>query len=208
MALAHRWSSRNLSRLELVVTMSLLGMFVAVFIGHGLRIFAAAEARAVQASVVNVESSLRMLFYQMMIEGRATEVQQWRGANPAELVQSFGALVDTETLVMIPDLARFGALSGSLGGRYLGEFESLDPATVAAGHWYFDRADAALVYRVRNAEFFRSPLPGPARVRLRLDLLFDDLDENGEYNPGAEQLSGVVLRPLDDFQWIGMGNGS
>jgi hypothetical protein len=208
MALAHRWADRNLTRLELGIALMLMASFVGVFIVHALRVFASAEAGSLQATIVNVETSLRIMFYQLILDGRTEEAATWRGANPAALLRAFGARVETETLVTAPELARFGAVAGGFGARYTGEFDAIDPALVDGGYWYFDRADSALVYRVRNTEFFRSSLPGPARVRFRLELLFDDINGDGEYNPEAEQVLGVTLKTLDQFEWSGLGKQS
>lgn len=49
---------------------------------------------------------------------------------------------------------------------YLGELDVPDPGRVDPGSWYFDRAEQALIYRLRNSDDFASPLPGPARIRL------------------------------------------
>jgi general secretion pathway protein G len=51
---------------------------------------------------------------------------------------------------------------------YLGELADADRHQIAPGQWYFDRSQAALIYRLRNTDGFASPLSGPARIRLCL----------------------------------------
>lgn len=205
MAMAHRWASRNLSRLELAAAVIILGIVATSFMGFALRVLAAAEEQYVQATVLNIASALRIQFYRFVIEGRSHEVMSWRDANPVALIEEWGAPADIDAAARHPALARYGATAAGLGSRYLGEFDGLDPGSVAGGRWYFERFDSALVYRVRNAEFFRSALPGAARIRYRIDVRFDDRNGDGEYNSGTDEVRDVVLVPLEAFRWIEAG---
>lgn len=205
MALAHRWASRNLSRLELAAAVIVIAVICTAFLGRGLRVLAAAEEQNVQASMLNIESALRILFYGLIVDGRAAEAITWQNGNPVTLMQSWGTATDIGTAVTYPELARFGTMSGAMGMNYVGEFEAIDPGAISPGHWYFDRQERMLVYRVRNDEFFRSTLPGPARIRFRLDVHFDDPDRDGRYNPATEIITGVGLVPADNFTWIEAG---
>lgn len=202
MQLAHRWASRNLSRLELAAAVIVIATLCTVFMGRGLRLLALAEEQAVRASVLNMNSSLRILFYRMIVDGRAAEVIRWQGANPVALMQGWGTTTDMETAVAHPELARFGTMTGAMGMDYAGERNARDPAAIGRGQWYFEQADGTLVYRVRNDEFFRSLLQGPARVRYRLEVRFDDPDGDGAYNPATDTITDVGLVALDEFTWI------
>ncbi len=202
MALAHRWANRSLSKLELAAAVIVIGTLMAVFVGRGLQVFAAAEKQAVQATILNVNSALRILFYRMIINRQMHEAILWRGANPFVLMETWGTAEDVATAVEHPVLARFGAMSGAMGAHYIGEFDVVDPAVIDGGTWYFDRRDTALVYRVRNREFFRSTLPGPARIRYRLEVYFDDLNRDGAYNSDSEVISDVKLTAMEKFSWI------
>jgi hypothetical protein len=208
MELAHRWASRNLSRLELVAAILVLALLVGTFLGRGLRVFAAAEERSLQATVLNMNSALRIQFYELVIAGRAADAAAWQGANPVRLLEGFGGTMETGTVIEHPELARFHAVAAGLGTHYLGEFEFPGPASVEGGQWYFDLSEAVLVYRVRNREFFRSQLPGAPRVRFRLDLQFDDLNGDGQYNPESEIPADVAIRTVDEYQWIEAGPNS
>ncbi len=193
MALAHRWTSRNLSRLELMAAILVLTLLVGTFLGRGLRVFAAAEERSMQTTVLNMNAALRIQFYQMVIAGRASDVDSWQGANPVRLLEGLGRTMASVTVTEYPELARFHAVAAGLGTLYLGEFDFQDPASVEGGTWYFDLGEALLVYRVRNREFFRSPLPGAPRVRFRL---------NVQYNPESKLPADVAIRTVDEYQWI------
>ncbi|MBI1732543.1 MAG: hypothetical protein HYR49_07210 [Gammaproteobacteria bacterium] len=205
MALAHRWTSRNLTRLELVFAITVIALLMGAFLQRGLRVFAIAEERSLQATVLNLNSALRILLYDLVISGRTAEVAQWQGANPVRLLESAGASPNLETMMAYPELARFHAVAAGLGARYQGEFVSPDAALVEDGKWYFDMADSVLVYRVRNHEFFRSALPGPPQIRFRLEVRFDDLNGDGQYNPELEPATDVTLRTVDEYRWTQAG---
>lgn len=207
MALGNRWASRNLSRLEMVVALLFIAIFVGAYVERGLRIFTAAEESGLQTAVLNMNSALRVLFYDYSIAGRVAEVAGWQGANPIRLLGGGGGAFQTTTLGRFPELGRFEAVAAGIAGSYHGEVDAGLPPDLSGGEWYFDRSDGALVYRVRNAEFFHSDLPGPARVRFRLAVRFDDPDRDGKYNPETDRPVDVMLRPLDKFHWSGGSTG-
>lgn len=201
MAQGNRWTGRNLSRLEMVASLVLVALVFGTFVERGLRVFAAAEKSAMQAAVLNMNSALRILYYEYVVSGRLGEVAAWQGANPILLLGDGRGTLQTGTLARFPELGRFEAATAGIAGRYRGEVEMEPPPDLQGGEWYFDRGAAALVYRVRNGEYFRSDLPDPPRVRYRLDVRFDDPDGDGQYNPATDRPVDVELRPLDKFTW-------
>ena len=86
-------------------------------------------------------------------------------------------------------------------GGYLGELDDPDPAGISGYHWYFDRDRRVLVYRVGNPEHFEGGPPGPARIRLQLQVVFADRNGNGRYDPDSERAEGVRLAALDPYRW-------
>ena len=193
MLLAHRWTSRNLSRLELVCAILVLALLIGTFLGRGLRLFATAEEQALQATILNMNSALRVQFYQLAMSGRADEVSRWQGANPIAVLDGSAGSLETDAIIAHPELARFQAAAAGLGASYRGEFDAADPESIATGEWYFHRNESVLVYRVRNREFFRSSLPGTPRIRFRLEV---------QYNPDSKLPVNVAIRPVDAYQWI------
>lgn len=201
MVYGNRWTGRNLSRLEMIASLLLVALVFGTFVERGLRVFAAAEESSLQTAILNMNSALRILYYEFVVSGRNGEVAAWQGANPIRLLDEGPGTLRTETLSRFPELGRFEAATAGIAGRYLGEVDAGPPPDLQGGEWYFDRGDAALVYRVRNEEFFRTDLPGPARVRFRVDVHFDDQDGDGQYNPATDRPADVILRPLDEFTW-------
>ena len=86
--------------------------------------------------------------------------------------------------------------------RYLGEFESPDIDDIDSGNWYYNRTDGTLVYVISNTEFFTSELAGPARIRFRVTVDYKDNNNNGRYDPGIDDFTGVELKNLEDYQWV------
>jgi len=52
-------------------------------------------------------------------------------------------------------------------------------ADTAGGSWYFDTRSRALVYRVRNADYFRGGAGTPALARFAVQLVYEDRGRRG-----------------------------
>lgn len=76
-------------------------------------------------------------------------------------------------------------------GNYLGTLASPDAAAIEANRWYFDSGSRTLVYRVRNAGSFISTLPGPARARFKVEVVYGE--------GGAPQ--GARLVAVESYAW-------
>ncbi len=86
--------------------------------------------------------------------------------------------------------------------NYLGVRTAADPATIEGGHWYYAGDERTLIYRVKNYDYFRSPLPGPARIRFRIGPVYDDNNRTGRYEAGADTLKGLTLAALEPYEWL------
>lgn len=75
-----------------------------------------------QATILNMNSVLRVQFYQLAMSDRAVEVAGWQGANPINLLEDAAVSLETETIAKYPELARFHAVAAGLGASYRGEF--------------------------------------------------------------------------------------
>lgn len=75
---------------------------------------------------------------------------------------------------------------------YLGDLTNPDLNQIAPGKWYFDRSQGALIYRLRNAAGFTSPLSGPPRIRLCLRR--KDISESGD--------SPLRLESCESYRWV------
>lgn len=77
-------------------------------------------------------------------------------------------------------------------GNYLGTLASPDAAAIEANRWYFDSGSRTLVYRVRHAGSFISTLPGPARARFKVEVVYGE--------GGAPQ--GARLVAVESYAWV------
>ncbi len=168
---------RGFSLLELVIVVVLVSLLLVVAVDRLLRLRFEAERVMVESMLTGLRSALYIEFAGAAVRGRTDAMAAAAaGSNPMKL------------LAERPD-------------TYAGEYAAADPASVAPGTWYFDTRERHLVYVVRFPEQFVTPLPGPARVRLRVEPDFDDLDGNGRFDPGRDSARGLRLVPVESFTW-------
>jgi len=86
--------------------------------------------------------------------------------------------------------------------NYAGELNRPNPNSIEGGTWYFDTSDKILTYRVRENEYFRSSLPGPARARFAIRLVYQDTNANKVFDKGVDSLNGVRLTELEPYSWL------
>ncbi len=128
-----------------------------------------AERLSVQATVDNLRAAV--LLYSAMAENKETAPLAARpGGNPVELLKLTTGLKPSD---------------------YLGERSGVTFDEIVPGKWYYDRGQGALVYYLRNAVEFESPLSGPARIRLCLR-------EVGTSKLGCAQLQ---LEACEPYRW-------
>lgn len=116
-------------------------------------------------------------------------------------------------LLLKDDVGGLRALEGSnpmdrlseVPRNYRGVFKGADPATVEGGSWYFDAANGVLVYRVRNADYFRSPAGTPAEARFAIRVYYSEgLLRNRQVS--AEPL-GAQLAVVEPYEWLAVSPG-
>ena len=164
------------SLLELVVVICI----IALLVGFGARRLLALRVEAERAAVGRVLGGLQAAVSLELLT-RITRDDERRlaglaGSNPMAL------------LVEAPH-------------TYLGEFDRPDPLDIAQGRWYFDRGRSQLVYRARYPDRFESELPGPARAAFRVEMVWDDRDGNGRFDPDVDGIGGARLASVAPWSW-------
>lgn len=167
---------RAFSLLELLIVIVVIGLLTAVAVERLLKVRFEAERAMVQSVMSALRSALYIEFASAATTGRMARLDTAGGSNPMAL------------LAERPD-------------TYAGEFFGADPALFEPGTWYFDTRDRALVYLVRFPERFVTPLGGPPRARLKVEPDYDDLDRNGQFDPGRDPVRGLKLVPVESFYW-------
>lgn len=108
------------------------------------------------------------------------------------------------------DVAAIAALENSnpmanlseLPKNYLGELAAPKFSELETGTWYFDTRDRALVYLVKNTDYFRGGLAAPPRARFAVRLVYQDSNGNKVFDKGRETLNGVRLVELEPYSWL------
>jgi general secretion pathway protein G len=167
---------RGFTLLELVVVVIIVCILILVAMAKMWDLQASAERATMAYNVGALRSALALHFAAAVVGNDTEGLGSLTGSNPM-------------------------ALLNQRPGNYLGEFEGVDPATLEAGNWYFDRRQKMLIYLIGNDHFFHSPLAGPPRVRWAVRLDFADQNGNGAYEPQVDQLEGVSLVPAEEYQW-------
>ena len=84
--------------------------------------------------------------------------------------------------------------------RYLGSFEFPDYGSLPRRSWVFDQTEAVLVYlprapvQVNGREW--------DRISLRVRFGYQDVDENGKYDPSRDRFDGIALSSVEPFAWL------
>lgn len=201
MDLAHRWQDRNLSKLELVVALLLIAVFIGAFSYRAIAFFALAEKSFVTSTIVNINSALRMqaAYYIIKSDGKALTAMQ--GMNPMNLLQENHGDYARE----LSDIVQSGNIvlehTGRLPGNYKGEKGPDEISIVDDGNWYFNRDKKTLEYVVSNKEFFYSNIQGRERIRFYVDIKYDDVNNNGKFDSDVDRFRSVTLEPYDRYEW-------
>ncbi|MDZ7735452.1 MAG: hypothetical protein U5P41_04420 [Gammaproteobacteria bacterium] len=161
-----RWSHYQLSRLELVFAVIVILVLISVFLNYMIVMLARAERSMVDNSITQMNSALRMQAMQVYVDDAFTGIAAMRHANPVRLLeqQPEWDVSDQLKSAQLATMAR--ARSEAALPNYAGEMDGDAAAELDAGSWYFDTDSRALVYIVRNAELFRSELPGAGATAL------------------------------------------
>ena len=139
----------------------------------------------------------------LAVQAERAQVQQTIGIIRSALAMRIAAHVARDT---VPELAALAngnpmELLADTPDTYLGELDHPDPAAIEGGQWYFDRRTRLLVYRVLNEKEFETDLPGPKRIRWRLEAVFEDRNGNGRFDPDKDTLVGLKLAAQEKFKW-------
>jgi len=170
MSLSSRSLARNLSRMELALSVSIIAVLLSLFLSRMGAVEAAAERAVLRARYQDMQSRL--------MTWRTERLLREPGAQPLTL----------------DDLARHLG-RGEL--HMAASAAAVDWSGVPPGGWVYLRDSGILYYRVINAGRIAAGPGEPSRVRFQLEPAFADSNANGRYDPPAEPLYGARLRLLD-----------
>lgn len=134
------------SLLELVVSLTLVAVLVAVFLDRALYYRERAEKAAMEQVAQDLRSSVQLRVAELALENRFREIAELAAGNPMEL------------------LARKPQ-------NYLGVLGSPGLQEVVTGNWYFDKTSREVVYFVDLGENFTPDDKGQKRVAWHIVLV-------------------------------------
>lgn len=175
-ALDARRTRRHMSRLELVVSVIIVGVLIGVVAYRADKLMVQAERINVMQVTGQIRAALGMAVAAHVARGQLAAAAGLAASNPMDLLQAQPA-------------------------NYLGVLSDPDPAQIQPGNWYFDARTGYLIYRVRHADEFETALPGTARAEFAIRLRYRDGDSNGRYDAAADTLYGVDFVPVVPFRW-------
>ena len=167
---------RNLSRVELAFVVVFISILVALAITKILSLGVKAEQTGVNITINTLRTDLRYFAVHRILDGKIQRLDEMGGINPF-------------TSFREPPL------------NYHGEVSSANLGDIEPGTWYFNVDNSVVGYRVEHADQLISTVPGPKRIRFRVELDYQDLDFNGRYDPGSESVTGLVLALVEGFSW-------
>ncbi|MBI2970394.1 MAG: hypothetical protein HYY36_06590 [Gammaproteobacteria bacterium] len=167
---------RPLSRLQLAAAIIIIALCFGWAVNRMAVLAAVAEATAVELTIRNLKSGIMGYVSVQLLKYDYSGIAGLARANPV------GVVIDPPP-------------------GYIGSVRQADPENIAPGQWYYDEDNAWLAYHVVNADYLEQGAGGPARIRMRLSLNYDDVNGNGAYDPGIDRAAGISLQVLDDLNW-------
>ncbi|MDJ0861044.1 MAG: prepilin-type N-terminal cleavage/methylation domain-containing protein [Gammaproteobacteria bacterium] len=169
--------------------------------GHGQGGFTLFEL----AIVVAIISTLAILaidrIWALRMDAERAAVAQVVGSLRSALGLEVASRAVRNGLRSVPELEGSNpmALMAQVPPGYLGELEQVDAALLDGGQWYFDPGDGALVYLVRFRGSFETTLQAPQRLRFRIVLRYEDVDESSRFEPARDRVHGLDLIPMEPY---------
>lgn len=162
---------------EFVWVVLLVGILSMVVLDYMLHYIEVAEKGAMENTVMNLRSSLRLRLAEALVHQDVEEVQRLARGNPMKWLHE------------VPP-------------NYVGEFAAPEPGTVALGKWYWDWSSRELVYLVDNGREFTPDAEGRKRVRYRIHapILVKAVKEKRQLSVN-EAVGGISLVLAERYRW-------
>lgn len=200
MYIAHRWGDRNLTRIELVISLLVLVILIGIFSRHMLIVFARAEQSMINSTVINFNTSLNYRAAIAFMRNDYHELELLEKTNPMNEQQA--------TLEMTVQDLGFNNIELALMAsaiyiplNYAGEINSLTMDSMEKGKWYFNQDNQSMIYRVRNTEFFSSDDEGSPQVQYKVVIDYKDTNYNGQFDAASDEFKMMKLQPVNHYQW-------
>lgn len=170
-------TSHGFSQFELVVVVILISILGTVALNRMWDWRSEVERTLIKTVSGNLRSALGLETANLALQNKLNQLPRLAGSNPFSL------------LAQKPE-------------TYLGELSDNNPNTKKIGVWYYSKEQRALIYTIKYNESFKTTLKGQPRVRLKIQLIYSDKNQNQRYDAGIDSIAGLNLISLDKYQWI------
>ena len=170
------------SLLELVTVIAIISILVAVALDRLLPYIDEAERVSVIRLEGQLRSTLMMEAAERIVRGQSATLTELNGSNPVNF------------LLEPPK-------------NYLGELQGLPAGDLPARHWYFDTASRQLTYRLGEPFAGDGAGDAPENPAFSVRVAFADVDGDGVFQPGTDELYGVRLTRVAGLAWLGADSG-
>lgn len=163
------------SRLELLVAITLIGVFAAVLLNRLSFYQEAAEKAKVEYTISLLKSALRIRMATMMQEGRGGSYASLEQQNPLNWLED-------KSLVHVSTIANYAS------------------AEKFSGVWHFDPSDRTLTYWPIRKDYLQPDQSGQKRISLKVLLLREDVD--AMQGAGSDGSVMSVRLQVEPYQWF------
>ncbi|MEQ8426218.1 MAG: hypothetical protein RIC91_00145 [Gammaproteobacteria bacterium] len=175
-----------------MVAIFAISVFFAVFSVYMLKVFAKVERVAVNTTVNNINVVLTSKLVEAIVKNDYSDIETVLDQNPYLLIGG----------KQVADLKDESAINFSARTNvYAGAIDSDRLDNVVKGNWYYDPVKKHLIYMIKNTEMFDSTLEGPERIHFRIEIEFEDLNNNATYESHVDKLIGASLKPVTSYTW-------
>lgn len=195
MELTHRWGDRNLTRIELVISILILALLVGTFSKYMFAMFAKAERTMVNRTVISINTALHYRASMMVMRGQYDELQLLLKVNPMKELRLPLEINDIQNREEMMSYALSGSVI-STPSNYGGEIVSAYLDTMEKGKWYFVIDNNVLLYKINNTLLF-SDDESIDNIRFHINLDYKDKNKNGTYEENTDEFNSVRLQLID-----------
>ncbi len=197
MELTHRWGDRNLTRIELVISILILALLVGTFSKYMFAMFAKAERTMVNKTVVSINTALHYRASMMVMRGQYDELQLLLKVNPMKELRLPLEINDIQNREEMMSYALSGSVI-STPSNYGGTIVSESLGVMEKGKWYFAIKNHVLLYTLKNTELFSNNVEGADRIRFHIKLDYKDNNTNGTYEQKIDEFNSVKLQAIEN----------
>ena len=196
MELAHRWGDRNLTKLELVIALTILTLLIGVFSHYSLIILSQAERSMINRTVININTALNVRASLAVMKGNFDELSILLNTNPME---SMNTRLETDSLgdELTPLSLTLIEASVSSPANYGGVLLDDNSDVMEKGKWYYVKNENLVVYTLVNRGLLADS--NKDRIRFKIILDYNDKNSNGVFDSMIDEFNSIKLKPIDNY---------